>query len=184
MTAPHPSGPGQAVTARFCILDDRGACVGEDALAAMPDAPPGMDVSYCEGAIHLHMPDGREVKVEDDLPALVQNLCLLAARTLASKQVAVMPYFSMASEMSLTPQEDTGDGDMVHLSGELIPDASAPRAALIAALIGCAVRFIAYLDRVAGTDPDGAAVVAHLRTQAEAVRASPGMAAFWPAPHS
>jgi hypothetical protein len=150
---------------RFCLRVETDQCIDESVLSSLRQSPAEFSATHCEGAVQIAAPDQQLLEIEDDLPALVQNLCFSAAQTLASGQRARVPYFTMDGQIHLEPNQES-----VRIFGDLISEAVVPRRPLVQELFECGLRFIAFYVRVAGTDPDGAAIAAHLQSRSEETR--------------
>ena len=151
------------VQARFEV----GIVVGDDLmeldeaeLASRPDhgrAALG-ELEALEGALIIEVPGQPVIRVDDDLSAAVQHLCLACAPALLSEQPKsyVYRYTTTDGHVVMIPL-----GNLVRLVGEHIPTATAATHTLLPALFACGLRYLQLLDRIGGE---------HARWSAERLR--------------
>jgi hypothetical protein len=112
--------------------------VPEDAWPAELDAllnRRAVDPDYLAGKITLEAAGQADVVVSDDLPPLVQNLCLLGPKSLLAGSDFHFGYWGQEGEVRMALE-----GGDVRIEGDYIPSARYPARALIEALVGCARR--------------------------------------------
>jgi hypothetical protein len=97
----------------------------------------------CEGAITISEEQHREIELEDELPALVRNLCFQANGELQRSGRGIYYFSSWAGQVMLSRE-----GDLVKVEGAEVGSASFDPEALTAGLRDCGARFIDMLRKI------------------------------------
>jgi len=145
-----------AVEVTFCIHTRARRCVPEEIIAnefaAWRPTLLGKHQGY--GAILIRAPGQPAVDVDDELWALVQNLCFLPIPDLLAAHPVDIPYFRYADTFRLEPI-----GDKIRISGGMLPEAEFPGRPLLDGLYDCGRRFIALLRRLGDDARHGDTIV-------------------------
>jgi hypothetical protein len=155
------------VVVTFCIKVGR-ACLDEGGVLAEPDASRQalLDNPTFDGILTIHAGGGL-TRVEDELRAVVQNICfravveLLAGRNFVYRYMGYYGYFRMDPE-----------GREVVLSGDFVKTARLPLGATVRALYECGERFLEALREVGGEENPFAEEIAYYREFAESAKAA------------
>lgn len=132
----------------FCISLGEDVCVSEGQLTDHQEKIAGLKV--LEGVVTIQVPDQPPLEVEDELAATIQNLCFDAVKKLLAGKKAVVPYFSSAGSIRLSPQDDVVMiAGVISSEGYCVPPVSVPRPEIPAALYGCGSRYIQFLRQLA-----------------------------------
>jgi hypothetical protein len=97
----------------------------------------------CEGAICIPKDADSEIELEDELPALVKNLCFAANAELKQSGQGIYYFNSYAGQVLLT-----SDGKSVTVEGEGIPTSSFDLGEFTTGLRSCGIRFIDLLRSI------------------------------------
>jgi hypothetical protein len=152
------------VLVSYCVDLSSGVdrCLGEDELRQNFNL-------YCSslaaerpiyGAILVQFPGQPEVRIEDEVWVLVQQLCFKAVSALVTEQTFVYSCFSYDGQVVLI-----SDGASVQISGDLVPQVTVPRDQLLEALYECGQRFVQLLFKISRYAPDHEATAKHLAMQ-------------------
>lgn len=117
------------------------------------------------GEVVISSPGQPDIRIDDEVWATIQNLCFLAIPNLRAGKPVVVLYFRYDSELRLDPE-----GQEVLISGEFIPMGKVKLQELIPALYSCGKRFINFLRRLGGDNPNYTILIKHLEEQAEIAR--------------
>jgi len=104
----------------------------------------------CYGGIEIIADGGPSLLIEDEVPAIVKNICFGAIPSLVGRKNFVYNYFSYYGYVRIDPE-----GDNFLVSGDGIPSIRYPDKKLISTLYDCGVRFISLLMNLStNTDSD------------------------------
>jgi hypothetical protein len=157
-----------STTVTFCIETFVGPCLEEDQLEQALEVQRERLLSrHIDGYVILRADGQPEVRIEDELPATVQNLCFGAIGDLLADRPVTVSYYSMSGQFQLEPT-DRG----IRINGDMVPSAVFDQEALVPALYACGQRFVQYLRLRASDDPGTVAVIQHLQTQEAQARAA------------
>ena len=98
-----------------------------------------------DGILVLSAPGQAEQRIEDELRALVPNLCFDAIPRLLDRKAVSVAYFSYPGAFDLVPVDS-----VIRLSGDFLSATSYRRDDLLVALFECGCRFIRLLQRLHG----------------------------------
>lgn len=101
----------------------------------------------CEGALRITT-NGARQELEDELPALIKNLCFEANREAGQKKQATYHFHSDYGQLTLSVQ----DG-LLHLAGGETGTISYDYETFSRALYDCGNRFIGFLQQLECRDP-------------------------------
>lgn len=104
---------------------------------------------YFEGVIHISYPGQPVVKADDEMPAIVQNLCFIAIPKLIDSKDIVIEHIDHYGNIKLTHELSN-----IIISGNDIPTIKVPRSELIPELYKCGQRFIQFLINLKGETED------------------------------
>lgn len=114
-----------------------------------------------EGVLRIFDNDVLTNEIEDELPALIKNLCFSVSRDLQHQDHAVYHFHSSYGQIDFSKQ-----GDNVSVAGTGIKAAIYDTSGLITALRTCGERFVSLLQQLKDTTDETAGVISML----EAVR--------------
>lgn len=103
----------------------------------------------CEGAIRISDDTGRGIDLEDELPALIKNLCFEANADLQRSGQGIYYFNSYAGQVLMT-----SDGRSVTVEGEGILTSSFDLGEFTTGLRSCGIRFIDYLRNIRCEDKE------------------------------
>ncbi|MCF2150973.1 hypothetical protein IQ276_032020 [Desmonostoc muscorum LEGE 12446] len=112
----------------------------------------------------LEEPDTR-IQIQDELWAIVQNLCFIAILDLVAQKSAVVRIYNNYGYVRLDPE-----ANQVRISGDGIPDVRIDRSDLIIALYDCGKRFIEFFRMLRGNDLEYQDVIQGLEEHAETAK--------------
>ncbi|MDF5707282.1 MAG: hypothetical protein PUP90_06270 [Nostoc sp. S4] len=107
------------------------------------------------------------VQIQDELWAIVQNLCFIAIPDLVTEKSAVVRIYNNYGFVRLD-----SEGNLVRISGDGIPDLRIDRSELIVALYDCGKRFIEFFRMLRGNDFEYQDVIQGLEEHAETAKQS------------
>jgi hypothetical protein len=102
--------------------------------------------------------------IEDDLEALVPNLCFTGVVAVALRGAADVPMFDHLGTLNLKAE---GEQVLVARDGQEV--GRYPRLELLRALVGCGRRFVAFLERLEELNPYWADTVKELRQRSNRI---------------
>ncbi len=102
-----------------------------------------------DGFIVISSAEQPDVRIQDELWAITQNLCFIAIPDLITHKSVVIRIYSNYGYVRLDPE-----GDLVRISGDCLPDVRVNRVELITSLYDCGQRFIQFLGKLQGGNPD------------------------------
>ena len=102
-----------------------------------------------DGAIIINSPGQPIVQAEDELPAIVKNICFGAIPDLIAGKKVVIGYYDHYGELRLEPQVSN-----ILISGDDIPTITVPCREFLPALYDCGQRFIRFLTHLKGEASD------------------------------
>lgn len=153
-----------SIEVTFCLNIGEDVCIDEDEINARFDAYlPSLltDEDYI-GNIIINSPGQPVIRIEDELWAIVQNLCFLSIPNLLLGKSVDILYYSYNGHLRLEP-----DGNEVVISGDYIPVVKVARQELVNALYSCGHRFVEFFRRLKGSNPNFSATIEHLEKQEE-----------------
>ncbi|WP_138502614.1 hypothetical protein [Nostoc sp. PA-18-2419] len=107
------------------------------------------------------------VQIQDELWAIVQNLCFITIPDLVAEKSAVVRIYNNYGFVRLDPE-----GNIVRISGDGIPDIRIDRSELIVALYDCGKRFIEFFRMLRGNDLEYQDVIQGLDEHAKTAKQS------------
>ncbi|MBG1271105.1 hypothetical protein [Nostoc sp. WHI] len=102
-----------------------------------------------DGFIIISSPEQPDVQIQDELWAIIQNLCFIAIPDLIAHKSVVIRIYNNYGYVRLDPE-----ADLVRISGDGLPDVRVTRAELITSLYACGKRFIQFLRKLGEDDPE------------------------------
>lgn len=127
--------------------------------AAAGGSPKLAEEAHLYGDVVLEHPGQERLALYDDLPFLVLALCAEAPREVERTGAATASLIDWPNMLSLVTE-----GDEIHLTGEHGEDARYPRAEMLAALRGCAGRFVDFLKTLSEHHPQFAYKAEQIRS--------------------
>ena len=100
-----------------------------------------------DGFIVISSAEQPDVRIQDELWAITQNLCFIAIPDLITHKSVVIRIYSNYGYVRLDPE-----GDLVRISGDSLPDVRVKRVELITSLYSCGQRFIKFLRKLREND--------------------------------
>lgn len=148
------------ITVGFALTLDYTTYVDELALSTAVEELIGLFAagSALEGMLVISSGEGTELRIIDELEPWVQNLCFDAVTRICAGESVTVRYYSRAGYLTLNPQDN-----QIHLSGDLTPAATFPRAELLKELFDCGCRFIDFAGSLKGSDEDYMANLDYVR---------------------
>ena len=139
--------------ASFAIIGADGETLGEEELASRFDElrerltaqeePEGTLVLYNDGGSY------RVTAFRDDLEALMRGVCVRAIPDLAAGKEVVAEMAAYDESAAFKPE-----GDEIVVSGDQIDGDRCPARPLLEALVGCGERYLAFIKRLRGDNPE------------------------------
>jgi hypothetical protein len=157
---------GSSVDIAFRLFLGHDTYVEEPDLGRLPtEAIAGL--SILKGQVAIAAPGVPVVHPEDELVPLILRLCFAAPTELTVRDHAVVPYANDYGYLRLDRE-----GPVVRISGDGVPVARFPDAALLEALVDCGARFRAWSERTMIPGEDQATLAHELAaSEADARRA-------------
>jgi len=160
-----------SVTVAFCVSIASDACVDEDQITADFEhyrpkilADEERDGAL-DGAVLIRVPGEPEVKVEDELEAIVENLCIRAIPDLVAGRHVVVRYFQYYGYLRLDPEDQN-----VLISGDFVPKVRISLRETTLGLYECGRRFLTFLLRYKESDPAYVASIQDMMREADEAR--------------
>ncbi len=159
------------ITIEFCVSIGNDTCVEEDRIIAEPEhyypqlAAVEERDGALDGAIVIRALGEPEVKVEDEIVAIVHNLCIRAIPDLVAGRHVVVPYFQYYGYLRLDPEDQD-----VLISGDFVPKVRINLRETTLGLYECGQRFLAFLLRYKEPDPAYVASIQDMMREAEETR--------------
>lgn len=162
------------VKVTFCAHireDDRFPCIVDDDLETNFEKyrEKLLGNPYRDGFIIISSPSQPDVRIQDELWAIVQNLCFQAIPDLIANKSVVIRIYSNYGYVRLDPE-----ASLVRISGDNLPDIRVEKAGLITSLCDCGERFLAFVRKLGVDDPEYQDIIAGLEAYAEIARQSLG----------
>jgi hypothetical protein len=141
------------VTVTFCVYGEN-TCIPEEQIEQnfaryRDELITNRDL---DGCLIIAAPPYPNVRIEDTLEAIVQNLCFATLSDLKDGHAVENHYFSQVGTIHFLPE-----GDTIRIEGDFVTSATIPRVELVAALFGCGQRFMIFLRKLLADDADGRA---------------------------
>jgi len=114
-----------------------------------------------EGVLRIAENDVLSNEIEDELPALIRNLCFSVSRDLQQQDHAVYHFHSYFGQIDFSKQEDK-----IIVTGTGVNTAAYDAKELLTGLYNCGERFVTLLQQLKDTNGEATALVSML----EAVR--------------
>jgi hypothetical protein len=118
-------------------------------LAAAEAGRPLAEEAHILGNIVLEHAGQKTLSIYDDLPFLVQALCVQTPAALRQSGQAEVRLVEWPNRLTLRIE-----GEDIHITGEQGENARYPRAAFLSALHDCGGRFATFLEHIAEFAPD------------------------------
>lgn len=137
------------VTATFCVNISSDDCIDEEQLNTEFESNRPKIIAderrhgAINGAIVIRSPQNPDIRVEDELEAVVQNVCFLALPDLLAGKRVIVPYFRYPGEIELKPE-----GHQLLMSGEAIPEERLELREAVFAFYECGQRVVSFLRRL------------------------------------
>ncbi len=143
MVADALTGP---VHVRFDVRRD-GTLVAEDDLPPASQWPGSLDEAY--GRIRISAPGIPDVTPEDELLALVTNVCFRLVSAAARQGHAVISYFASYGYFRVDIE-----ASLARISGDAVPDVRVPALDLLEGLVECGRRYLRWRSETMTSIPD------------------------------
>lgn len=161
--------------ATFCLYvhrPDGRMCISEDNLANEPDRH--LEALLADGTgygeVKLRALGQPTIAIDDEVWAIVMNLCFDGVVALADNRPARVLYMRYSGSVTATPVDAAA-----RVSGDLIDTAVFELKELLPALYDCGQRFVEYLRRLAERDSNYQSMVDALELHAEQARRALGL---------